>query len=139
MNAMEWINYEPIFTLNSDVIFKYVANPLLRLAKNWNAEKHDLFMLLSEKEKAVGYEGAGNFNFEGTELIIKENDKPFIYSGLQIINTEVLKKYSGKKIFSLSEVFTELSAKKRIGGLVHDNLWLHVGDLKGLKDAELHL
>lgn len=139
MNAMDWINYEPIFTLNSDVIFKYRTNPLTRLIKNWNAEKHDLFMMLTGKENAVGYYENGNFNIDDQGFAIKDGTTPYIYTGLQILNTEVLKKHAGKKIFSLSEVFTEASAKKRIGALVYEDKWLHVGDLKGLEEAEATL
>ena len=136
LNAMSIINYEPIFTLNSDVIFKYKTNPLKRLMKNWNPEKYDLFMMLSEKEKAVGYYEDGNFNIDGNGFFIMDSSKPYIYTGLQIINCHVLKKHSDKKIFSLSEVFKECSANKRISGLIHDEAWLHVGDLKGLQAAE---
>ena len=136
MNAMSFIDYEPIISLNSDVIFKYKTNPIHRLIKNRNAEKHDLFMLLSSKENAVGYHGEGNFNIDDQGFTIMDNAKPYIYTGLQIINTAVLKKYSGKKIFSLSEVFTECSNNKRIGAIIHDDKWLHVGDMNGLEEAE---
>jgi N-acetyl-alpha-D-muramate 1-phosphate uridylyltransferase len=136
LNAMDIINYEPIFTLNSDVIFRYKTNPLKRLLKNWNPEKYDLFMMLSEKDNAVGYYEDGNFNVDEQGFFIMDSQKPYIYTGLQIINCEVLKKYSHKKIFSLSEVFKEASAHKRISGLINDGNWLHVGDLKGLKEAE---
>ncbi len=139
MNAIDFIGYEPIFTLNSDVIFKYSTNPLNRLMKNWDAEKYDLFMLLSEKEKAIGYYEDGNFNIDGQGFLIMDSDKPYIYTGVQIINCEVLKKHSGKKIFSLSEVFKESSAQKRISGLIHEGNWLHVGDMKGLEEAKKFL
>ncbi len=139
LNAMSFINYEPIITLNADVIFKYEKNPVNRLINNWHPEKYDLLMLLSEKEKAIGYYEDGNFNVDDQGMVIKDNDRPYIYTGLQIINTEVLKKYSHKKIFSLSEVFTDLSQRKRISALIHDNYWLHIGDMKGLEDCEKFL
>jgi MurNAc alpha-1-phosphate uridylyltransferase len=136
LNAMEVINYEPVFSLNSDVIFRYRVNPLKRLMDNWQPEKHDLLMMLSEKENATGYYEDGNFNIDRQGFLIMDNEKPYIYTGLQIINCGILKKYSGRKIFSLSEVFKECSAKKRIGGLINDGRWLHVGDIEGLKAAE---
>ena len=64
------------------------------------------------------------------------NKKPYIFTGLQIVNTKILEEHAGKKIFSLSEVFKERSAKKRISALIHDDKWLHIGDLKGLEDAK---
>ncbi len=139
MNAMGFIQHEPIFTLNSDVIFKYGKNPLARLAANWNAEKHDLLMLLTSRENAVGYEGNGNFDVDGQGFAIKDGDTPYIYTGLQILNSAVLKEFEDKKIFSLSEVFNLLSERRRISALIHDGKWLHVGDMSGLAAAEKEL
>lgn len=139
MNAMSFIDFKPIITLNSDVIFRYKTNPVNRLIKNWNTEKSDLLMLLSEKQKAVGFYDEGNFDLDSSGFVNSNDKKPYIFSGLQIINTEILRKYSDEKIFSLSKIFIEKSAQKRISALIHDDYWLHVGDLNGLSDAEKFL
>lgn len=139
VNASSFIDGEAIFTLNSDVIFKYKTNPLTRLVKNWNPEKYDILMLLTDKENAIGYYENGNFNVDGQGFTIIDDKKPYIYTGLQILNSKILKKYSHQKIFSLSQVFTNCSNNKRIGALIHDDKWLHVGDLKGLEEANKFL
>jgi MurNAc alpha-1-phosphate uridylyltransferase len=136
INALSFINYEPIFTLNSDVIFIYSKNPILRLLENWKPDNHDALMVVAEKEKTLGFYETGNFDIDKNGLLSKNNDCSYIFTGLEIINTEVLKNYSDKKIFSLSEVFNNLSISNRLSGIIHDNLWLHVGDLKGLDEAE---
>ena len=139
MNAMSFIDYQPIITLNSDVIFRYKTNPVKRLLKNWDAEKSDLLMLLSEKERSIGFYDEGNFDLDSSGFVNTNDKKPYIYSGLQIINTDILRKYHNEKIFSLSKIFIEKSAQKRISALIHDDFWLHVGDLNGLSDAEKFL
>jgi len=136
MNAKDFINNEIIFTLNSDVILRYKnINPLKKMAKIFDEKKHDILMLVVDKKNSVGFYDEGSFNLDDNN-ILNDKNKHLIFTGIEIINTNILNNYSGKKIFSLSEIFKNKLAEQKIGGVEHDDKWLHVGCLKGLEEAE---
>ncbi|HRX74231.1 MAG TPA: nucleotidyltransferase family protein, partial [Hyphomonas sp.] len=63
---------------------------------------------------------------------------PYAYCGLRIIKPQL---YDNQPVerFSALRVWDALIPQRRLHGLVLDRFWLHVGDPKALKDAEMWL
>lgn len=136
-NALKLFDSEEFFVVNSDVICISGKIPALqRLWKNFDKEKMDALLLLHKVEDAVGYEGDGDFFIEDDGSLrrrLMSEKAPFVYTGVQIISRQLFND-SPDGAFSLNLLYNK--NLKRIGALVHDGSWLHVGSEKELKQAE---
>ena len=129
----------PKVLINGDILWKKTANsPIKNIMKNWNEEKMDLLLCLIKKRYFFGYKGRGDFNLEEPQNEISrlklEQQKDFVFSGLQIVKPELLLKKKEKK-FSMREIF--FSNIKKIYGINDKNEWYHIsepGDLKIVND-----
>jgi len=106
--------------------------------RNWNEETMDLLLCLIKKRYFFGYKGRGDFNLEEPQNEISrlklEQQKDFVFSGLQIVKPKLLLKKKEKK-FSMREIF--FSNIKKIYGINDKNEWYHIsepGDLKIVND-----
>jgi len=135
--ALSILGNSPFFVLNADVICVDGSPPALtRLAENFDAEKMDTILLLHEVEKAVGYSGKGDFfiNDNGTLRRRTENEiAPYVFTGIQIIHPRLFVGAPDGK-FSLNELYNR--DLKRIGAIIHNGDWLHVGSPSELSEAE---
>ena len=142
LHAKELLGNNPIYTINSDIIWKDGKNPALqRLADMWDSKKMDALLLLQPRDKAFGYDGKGNFALtENGQLKITEAiELPYVYTGIQIINPTVF--YGMKEeAFSLNVLYKNArqqdSKLHRVFGLVHDAQWYHIGTADAVKEVE---
>jgi MurNAc alpha-1-phosphate uridylyltransferase len=68
-------------------------------------------------------------------LIIKNNDRKFIYTGCQILNKKLLTDYKLKK-FSINNLWNNLIEKKELFGFETNNNFYHLTDLKTFKKLQ---
>jgi MurNAc alpha-1-phosphate uridylyltransferase len=149
VNALELLGSEPFYTINSDVILidKEKHTPALqRLAANWNPVVMDALLLLHPTERAIGYDGHGDFNITSEGQIAyygTESTAPYVFSGVMIVKPEL---FSSQEVHPFS-IFRDFLFKRnlqkdhtlsRVYGLVHHGDWLHVGCAKGLEQAEYY-
>ena len=129
----------PKVLINGDILWKKTSNsPIKNILRNWNEEKMDLLLCLIKKRYFFGYKGRGDFNLEEPQNEISrlklEQQKDFVFSGLQIVKPKLLLKKKEKK-FSMREIF--FSNIKKIYGINDKNEWYHIsepGDLKIVND-----
>lgn len=164
LKSIDLLGSEPIFVINSDVIWldnNGQAPALNRLAENYDSNTTDFLLLLQDVKKSIGYYGDGDFDFannienDGAQILTRNNNSisnvkhQFVYTGIQIFNPKIVKEYAektGKKFFSLSEIYkaaiTENSTVekssdlKKLYGIKHLGEWLHVDSPESLSDAE---
>ena len=90
-------------------------SPIKNILRNWNEEKMDLLLCLIKKKYFFGYKGKGDFNLEEPQKEISrlnlEQQKDFVFSGLQIVKPKLLQKKMKKK-FSMREIFFSNIKKK---------------------------
>ena len=140
-NALDLIGENPFFSLNADTIcLPGEKNPLQRLLDSWDDTKMDALLLLHPTEKAIGFEGAGDFFREENGSVKRRGDQanaPYVFTGVQLVHPRL---FDGAPIdenggvFSMNKLYDkDLS---RIHAIVHDGDWLHVGDVRGLAQAE---
>ncbi len=137
VNICNHIGYKNLFTMNSDIVFPhYIANcPIKKLLQNYQENIFDVMLLITPRNKFLGYEGVGDFSLDSSNKPIKLGFNDYIFTGLQIINATILQNFP-KKIFSLSEIFNLCLANGKLGVTIHDDYVLHIGDVEGLKTAE---
>ena len=133
---------DSFFTLNSDVICieKNGKSILQKMNKAWDSNKMDCLMLLCPVEKAIGYEGDGDFSLskDGRIQAKQDGEIAYVYMGVQRLNKRFLNG-APSGAFSLSQLYKSALNKGDncpIYGMVNDGTWLHVGDPEGVKLAE---
>lgn len=132
-NALLHLGTEPIYVVNSDIVWIDDATPALEnLSSNWRDDMN-ILLLLIEREKAIGYDGAGDFN--DVLLTRTEPPRPYVFGGVQMLRPQIVAQET-ETIFSLNKFYFN-NPKAR--GTVHDGDWLHIGTPEGLKEAEAFL
>jgi len=142
-HALPLLGDVAFYALNSDVILCNGSTQpaLARMAAAWEPQRMDGLLLVVPKEKATGYEGAGDFFLE--EGVLRRRGEaasaPYVFTGTQILHPRL---FAGcpRGAFSLNLIYDgQRDAQGRLpnfGALVHDGAWLHVGDPKGKEVAE---
>jgi MurNAc alpha-1-phosphate uridylyltransferase len=145
VKALPLLGQGPFFSTNSDMLCLDGATPVLhRLWQAWDDDKWDALLLLHPVAEAIGYEGPGDFFMENGNLHRRgAHDKaPFVFTGMQILHPRLFAS-APAGAFSLNVLYNRATDKDgkltRIGGLLHDAAWLHIGDPKGLAAAEAFL
>lgn len=129
-NALPHLGTQPIYVINSDIVWIDDATPALEnLAQHWQDEMNVLLLLI-EREKAIGYDGVGDFNDVALTRIAPP--RPYVFGGVQMLRPQIVAQES-ETIFSLNKFYFN-NPKAR--GIVHDGDWLHIGTPEGLTEAE---
>ncbi len=141
--ALPLLEGGPFFSVNSDTITLDGESPALRrLLVAWDENRMDALLLLHPVEKAVGYEGQGDFFLNGDGSVRRRLDAPsapLVFTGVQLLHPRLFVD-APDGAFSLNVLYNrgarENGTLPRIHGLIHDGHWLHVGDPQGLAKAE---
>jgi MurNAc alpha-1-phosphate uridylyltransferase len=134
---------EPFFAVNGDVIWlNGRVSALERLASHWH-DGLDALLLLHPVAQALGYGGEGDFRVNAAGHLARrspEKTAPYVYAGVQLLHPRLFEGCP-KGRFSLNLLYDKAlqASPPRMGAVVHDGGWLHVGDLKGLAAADAHL
>ncbi len=133
-NACKYIDDEEFLVINGDCIYlDDFNNPIELLQKTWNKKNMNILLLLNEKDKAIGYDGKGDFNLD-KNIILREKNNQYIFTGMQIINREIIESIDKIK-FSLNEIYDLPNSY----GVVNLSNWLHIGTEDNLKAANKFL
>lgn len=135
--ALNFIGGNPFFVINSDVICINGDTPALhRLWQAWDDSAMDALLLLHRTGNAVGYEGKGDFFIGDNKELRRRLDgesAPFVFTGIQLLHPRLFTA-APEGAFSLNVLYNKNLG--RVGAIVHDGAWLHVGDQQGLSQAE---
>ena len=138
--SLSLLGDSPFFSLNSDVICIDGREPLLkRLWDAWDDSRMDALLLLHKVSEAIGYDGKGDFFLQDDGTLrrrLADETAPYVFTGLQIISPRLFDD-SPDGAFSLNVLYNK--NLPRIGAIINDGAWLHVGDIAGLKQAEIWL
>ncbi len=131
-HALPMLGSNPVFTLNSDAVWTG-QNPLNTLAAAWNPDLMDALLLLISPDNTQKDPTKGDFDINKNGTITRGTG--FIYSGAQIIKTEMLKDIS-ETCFSLNLLWDMMIKNGRAFGTVHNGNWCDVGTPQGIINAE---
>jgi MurNAc alpha-1-phosphate uridylyltransferase len=134
-NMMKYTNEDNVLIFNPDTIWKKnYFNEIIEMENMYFSKKLKNILLLVKKELSFDKNLNGDFDLK-KNLIIKNNEAKFIYTGCQIINKKLLSNYKDK-IFSITCVWNDLIEKKELYGFETDNDFYHLTDLKTFKKLQ---
>ncbi|EME70380.1 nucleoside-diphosphate-sugar pyrophosphorylase [Paramagnetospirillum caucaseum] len=137
--ALPHLGHASFFVVNSDIIWTDGDTPALaRLARMWNPERMDALLLLQPVERAVGYEGKGDFFLDAADVPRRRGEAssaPYLFSGVQVLHHRLFEGAPEGR-FSLNVLYDRAAERKRLFGLVHDGAWYHVGTPETLPEVE---
>jgi MurNAc alpha-1-phosphate uridylyltransferase len=139
--ALPLLGNDPIFTINSDIIWMDEGETALeRLTRHWDDAKMDVLLLVQPKAKAMGYDKGEDHLFIKPENTIDWNaqESPYIIAGIGIMHPRILKNAPDGK-FSVKVLWHQALAKNRLFCLPHHGRWFQTGTIEDIKKAEEHL
>ena len=139
IKARDLLGQAPFLIHNSDTVWleRGVAN-LDSLIGAWDPQRMDSLLLLAERERSIGYDGAGDFELRADGSLArrrKGETVPHVFAGVSIAHPRLLEG-APAGAFSLNVLWDSAIAAGRLYGIVLDGLWMHVGTPQALAEAE---
>ena len=127
-NLIKKSDEEDFLTLNPDTLWNsnYVKT-FDEMEKFYFKNNIKNLLMVVKKDRSFDTRFKGDFNLNGGKLY-KEVKNEFIYTGCQILNRQIFKKIE-KNIFSMSEIWNNLSDKEELYGYESLNEFIHVTDI----------
>ena len=139
VKALPLLGPNPFFVVNCDIIWTDGPQPALsRLAAAWDDRNMDALLLLHPVDKAVGYDGPGDFFAEPGQAPRRRDGAaraPYLFTGVQILHPRLFQHAPGGK-FSLNVVYDQALRSNRLGAVIHNGNWYHVGTPEALPQVE---
>lgn len=126
---------DAFFVVNSDVFWlNSKDDALLRLTSEFDPDHMDAVLLLQRTVTAVGYEGSGDYFLDASGKPRRRGEHevaPYLFAGIQLLHRRL---FDGipDRIFSLVRLFDRAEQAGRLGAIVHDGEWYHIGTPEGL-------
>jgi MurNAc alpha-1-phosphate uridylyltransferase len=141
--ALPMLGPEPFFVVNADILWEEGPNDpaLARLADAFDAARLDALLLVVPRDRGVGYDGAGDFTLDDDGRLARRGAAaraPYVFTGVQVLHPRLLAGCPAGP-FSLNVLYDRAIEAGRLGGLVHDGRWFHIGTVEGLRRAEAGL
>jgi N-acetyl-alpha-D-muramate 1-phosphate uridylyltransferase len=126
---------EYFYVVNADILWLDGLIPALnRLAHAFEPSTMDSVLLMQSTVRSVGYDGIGDYFLDPLgqpRRRVEREVAPYIFAGIQILHRRL---FDGVKdeVFSLKRLFDRAEDAGRLGAIVHDGEWFHVGTPEGL-------
>ena len=134
-NMMKHTNEDNVLIFNPDTIWKKnYFNEIIEMENMYFSKKLKNILLLVKKELSFDKNLIGDFDLQNN-LIIKNNDRKFIYTGCQILNKKLLIDYKPRK-FSINNLWNNLIEKKKLYGFETKNDFYHLTDFETFKKLQ---
>jgi len=134
-NMMKHTSEDNVLVFNPDTIWnKNYFNEIIEMEKMYYSKKLKNILLLVKKELSFDKNLNGDFELK-ENLIIKNKDSKFIFTGCQIMNKKLLSDYKDKT-FSITNVWNDLIEKNELYGFETDNDFYHLTDLETFKKLQ---
>ena len=134
-NMLNHTKEDDVLIFNSDTIWKKnYSEEIIEMEKLYFSKQLKNILLLVNKDLSFDKNLNGDFDLKD-DLIIKNNDRKFIYTGCQILNKKLLSDYKTEK-FSLNNLWNDLIEKKELHGFESNNDFYHLTDLKTFKKLQ---
>jgi MurNAc alpha-1-phosphate uridylyltransferase len=134
-NMMKHTSEDNVLVFNPDTIWnKNYSNEIIEMEKMYFSKKLKNILLLVKKELSFDKNLNGDFELK-ENLIIKNKDSKFIFTGCQIMNKKLLSDYKDKT-FSITNIWNDLIEKNELYGFETDNDFYHLTDLETFKKLQ---
>ncbi len=139
--ALPLLGNEPVFTINSDIIWTDEQESALeRLTRYWDDAKMDFLLLAQSKAKAIGHDKGEDHLFikPGNTIDWSEREAPYIIAGIGIMHPRILLNAPDGK-FTVKILWHQALAQNRLFCLSQHGQWFQTGTIGDIKTAEKHL
>jgi MurNAc alpha-1-phosphate uridylyltransferase len=139
--ALPLFGNEPIFTINSDILWRDEGDSALdRLTRHWDDARMDVLLLAQSKARAIGHDKGQDHLFikPGNTIDWNEREAPYIITGIGILHPRILANAPDGK-FTVKILWHQALAQNRLFCLPHHGQWMQTGTLADIKIAEQHL
>jgi len=134
-NMLNHTSEENVLIFNPDTIWKKnYYKEITEMEKIYFSKKLKNILLLVKKELSFDKNLSGDFNLKDN-LIIKNNNRKFIYTGCQILNKKLFSDYKTEN-FSINNLWNKLIEKKELYGFKTNNDFYHLTDLETFKKLQ---
>ncbi len=142
VNMLPYMDNGPFFVVNGDAMW-YGPNVFEYLVNQYKPEVSKICLLLTTKDRTLGYRGNGDFFQNSNGTLLKQaaaSDLPYVYAGAHISNPEIFASCKLEK-FGLMSVYRYYNDDKgEFGGIMSagssDIYFLHVGDKEAVEEVE---
>ena len=135
LNLIKHSNEDDFIVFNPDTVWSNnYKDEILKMEELYFSEKLKNILLLVNNNLSFDKNLKGDFDLK-ENLIIKNNESKFIYTGCQIMNKKLLSKYKDKK-FSITNVWNDLIEKKELFGFETNNNFYHLTDLETFRKLQ---
>ena len=126
---------DDVLIFNPDTIWKKnYSEEIFEMEKIYFSKKLRNILLLVKKELSFDKNLNGDFDLKDN-LILKNDDRKFIYTGCQILNKKILSSYKTEN-FSINNVWNNLIEKQELYGYETNNDFYHLTDLETFKKLQ---
>lgn len=131
-NALPLLGTAPVFTLNTDAIWKG-PSPLDVLREAWQPDVMDALLVCVAVAQTLAYDGQGDFEISPDGQL--NRGVGHVYGGAQIVKTDRLNAVDQDQ-FSLNVLWDMMRADNRLYGVRYPGHWCDVGHPSGIELAE---
>ena len=129
LNATKQFKNEPFFVLNPDTIWNKNYYEELKILENFYLKTNKPVLLLVNKNNSHDKSFKGDFNFGNKQIITRDTNNQYIFTGAQIINRSIFEGIENK-VFSMNVVWDELINAKKLFGQESNQTFFHVNNIK---------
>jgi MurNAc alpha-1-phosphate uridylyltransferase len=133
---------EMFYVLNGDIFWLDGITPgLNRAAQAFDKKRMDVLLLMQRTTGAVGYEGPGDYFLDPLGIPRRRGEReiaPYIFAGIQILHRRLFDGVADT-VFSLKTLYDRAEDAGRLGAIIHDGEWFHIGTPDGLEATRARL
>ena len=134
-NMLNNTNEDNVIIFNPDTIWKKnYFKEIIEMENIYFSKQLKNILLLVKKELSFDKNLNGDFDLK-ENLIIKNNERKYIYTGCQIINKKLLSDLKDKN-FSITNIWNDLIEKKELNGFETNNDFYHLTDLETFRKLQ---
>ena len=134
-NMLHHTSEDDVLIFNPDTIWKKnYSEEIIGMEDVYFSKQIKNILLLVNKKLSFDKNLHGDFDLNNN-LILKDNNKKFIYTGCQILNKKIFSDYKVEN-FSITNVWDKLIKKKNLYGYESNNDFHHVTDLEIFKKLQ---
>ncbi len=141
IKALPLLGDDPFLICNIDAIWVQREDLLSKLTRAWQPHMDELLMLTT-RQYAFGYNGAGDFHLNDSAQISRrvQAAAPYVFAGVQICRPHIFEGFKVEK-FSRNKVWDKSLTREKLYGVdcfdgPRGGYWLHVGDPQARNMAE---
>jgi len=129
--ALPLLDESPVLTMNTDAVWNG-PNPVRHILDAWRSDMEAL-LLIVEKSHVFGHLGKGDFRIDSDGRLHRAPEA--IYTGLQIIRTDVLSEID-ETAFSMNVAWDLIAKRGGLFGTTYQGQWCDVGQPPSIPAAE---